>query len=40
MGLKKTFPANDFGNGLDSGMPAPWTHEWGGGGIFIYSCGW
>lgn len=39
MGLVKTFPTDNFGNGLDSGMSTAWTHEWGGGGINIYACG-
>jgi hypothetical protein len=38
MALVKTFPTNDFGNGLDSGMSTPWTHDWGWDGIYIYSC--
>ncbi|WP_448808914.1 hypothetical protein [Agromyces bauzanensis] len=39
MGLVKTFPTDNFGNGLDSGMSTPWTHDWGVGSINIYSCG-
>jgi hypothetical protein len=39
MGLVKWFPTDDFGNGLDSGMSTPWTHDWGVGRINIYSCG-
>ncbi|PWC03472.1 hypothetical protein DCE94_10530 [Agromyces badenianii] len=39
MGLVKTFPMNDFGNGLDSGMSTPWTYDMGGDGVHIYSCG-
>ncbi|MFB6610424.1 hypothetical protein ACFCVO_08900 [Agromyces sp. NPDC056379] len=40
MGHVKTFPTNDFGYGLDSGMTTPWTHAWGGSGISIYTCGY
>jgi len=34
----KTFPTDDFGNGLESGMSSPWSHEWANGGINVLAC--
>ncbi|GAA1823343.1 hypothetical protein [Agromyces salentinus] len=34
----KSFPTYDFGNGLESGMSSPWSHEWLSDRINVLAC--